>query len=442
MTENELRAKVANYMVPYIGISMGSAKHLEILNVFNNSGLCSRYKMTKYDAYCATAASAAFIANGLAGKQGSGSLFECVECGCSRMINHAKNQGIWVESDSHKPNVGDLIMYVWSDSGSGDNKNAPDHVGVVKSVSGNTFKVIEGNMSGGTVGYRTMTVNGRYIRGFITPNYAKFATGAVTENTAPVTPAPTTPSVSTPTTSSASTSSSSSINKTCKFKGTVIATELNVRSWAGVENKSLRVLKKGTTVEVCDIIDDNDGDDWYYIKESGKYGFVSADYVAKEADANNSTSNGINKTCKFKGVVTADELNVRTWAGTEYGVICAIKEATVVEVCDEIKDKSGDNWYYIKASSKYGFVSAKYISKQSASAGINKSCIFKGKVTAKPSLNVRSWAGTENTKLRGINYGTVVEVCDEVKASTGKTWYYIKESGKYGFVSSEYIARI
>lgn len=437
MTENELRSKVANYMVPYIGISMGSSKHLEILKVFNDSGLCTRYKMTKYDAYCATAASASFIANGLAGKQGSGSLFECVECGCSRMINYAKTQGIWVEADDHTPKVGDLIMYVWSDSGYGENTSAPDHVGVVKSVSGNTFKVIEGNMSGGTVGYRTMTVNGRYIRGFITPNYAKFATGSVTENTTPVAPTP----APTPAAPSGSTSSGGGINKTCKFKGTITGNGVNVRTWAGTENKSLRTLNKGTVVEVCDIIDDKDGDDWYYIKESNKYGFVSADYVAKEEESI-TTSKGINKTCKFKGVVVADELNVRTWAGTEYNAIRALKEGTVVEVCDEISDKQGKPWYYVKESNKYGFVSAEYISKQSASAGINKSCKFKGKVVASPSLNVRSWAGTEYDRLRSINYGTVVEVCDEVKASTGKIWYYIKESGKYGFVTSEYVARI
>ena len=70
-------------------------------------------------------------------------------------------------------------------------------------------------------------------------------------------------------------------DKTEKFKGRISATELNVRSWAGTENKVLRVLKKGTIVSVCDSVKAKDGKEWYYIKESNRYGFVSAKYVAK-----------------------------------------------------------------------------------------------------------------------------------------------------------------
>lgn len=355
MTEKELRSKVANWMVPYIGISEGSSSHLHILNVYNNSRLCTRYTMTKHDPWCAAATSAAFIATGMAGKPGSGKLFECVECSCNSMISLAKAQGIWVEKDNYIPKVGDPIIYDWSDSGYGDNTSGHDHVGIVTYVNGNTFKVIEGNMGRGTVGYRTMSVNGRYIRGFIAPNYSKFASGAVTETTSK-------PSTST---------NSGAPNKTSKFKGTVIANELNVRSWAGTEFTKLRALKKGTVVDVCDVVKDKDGDDWYYIEESNKYGFVSSEYIAKKETSKPSTStNNTNN-----------------------------------------------------------------------SGAPNKTCKFKGTVIAKSGLNVRSWAGTEFTKLRTLNHGTVVDVCDTVKASTGKTWYYIKESNKYGFVSSEYIAR-
>jgi hypothetical protein len=36
--------------------------------------------------------------------------------------------------------------------------------------------IIEGNMSSGVVGRRTLSVNGRYIRGYICPKYSKKAT--------------------------------------------------------------------------------------------------------------------------------------------------------------------------------------------------------------------------------------------------------------------------
>lgn len=342
MNELQLRTKIANWPVQYVGISEGSSKHLKILKVFNDSRLCTRYTMTKKDSWCATTVSAAFIANGMAGAPGSGKLFESVECSCGNMITLAKKQGIWVENDKYSPKIGDIVMYDWNDTGSGDNTGWPEHVGIVISVSGDTFKVIEGNIND-SVGYRTMTVNGKYIRGYITPNYAKFATTTVTENT-------TTTNIT----------ASAKLNKTSKFKA-MTTSDVNVRSWAGTENAKLRTLNKGTVVEVCDTVKDKDGDDWYYIKESDKYGFVSADYITKVNTTTTSTK--LNKTCQFKGKVTASSLAVRSWAGTENTKLRTISKNTVVEVCDSVKASTGKIWYYIKESNKYGFVSSEYIAR-------------------------------------------------------------------------------
>ena len=77
------------------------------------------------------------------------------------------------------------------------------------------------------------------------------------------------------------TASTTSLNKTAKWTGKVTASSLNVRSWAGTENSVLRSLAKGTKVSVCDTVKDSSGASWYYIKESGKYGFVSSAYIAK-----------------------------------------------------------------------------------------------------------------------------------------------------------------
>lgn len=159
------RQKPIKYLEQYIGIKEGSAGHKAILKVFNDSGLCSRYKMTVNDAWCATAVSAAFIASGLS------SILPCVECSCEYMINLAKKAGIWIENDSYVPSTGDVILYDWQDNGVGDCTGWSDHVGIVKSVSNGVIHVIEGNKSN-TVGNRDISVNGRYIRGFITPKYA------------------------------------------------------------------------------------------------------------------------------------------------------------------------------------------------------------------------------------------------------------------------------
>ena len=171
MTESKLRNKVLAGIIVYVGAKQGSSGHKEILKIFNNSRLCSRYTMTVNDPWCATTASAAYIKAGLAGE---GTIFPCVECSCSRMIQLAKNAGIWQESDSYKPKVADLVLYDWDDSGIGDNTGAPEHVGIVAAVDGNTIKVFEGNKDN-ACGYRTLTVNGRYIRGYITPEFSAIA---------------------------------------------------------------------------------------------------------------------------------------------------------------------------------------------------------------------------------------------------------------------------
>ncbi len=173
MTEDELRASVAAFLVPYLGCKEGGTLHKQLIDLFNNSGLCTRYKMTTSDAWCAMAVSDAFIGTGLT------SIFPCVECSCANMVSLAKTAGIWTEDDAYTPKVGDVIMYDWDDTtgSKSDNTGAPDHTGIVTAVSGTAFTVIEGNKSD-TVGYRSMTVNGTYIRGFVTPNYASIATEA------------------------------------------------------------------------------------------------------------------------------------------------------------------------------------------------------------------------------------------------------------------------
>ena len=78
------------------------------------------------------------------------------------------------------------------------------------------------------------------------------------------------------------------------------------------------------------------------------------------------------------------------------------------------------------------------------SVGISKDPSWEGRVTASV-LNVRTWAGIRYPRIKTfptITRGTKVEVCDNVKASDGSTWYYIRIAGRiYGFVHSGYIVK-
>ena len=101
-----------------------------------------------------------------------------LECSVPKMVDFAKAKGIWVENDKYIPKLGDAIVYDWedgSDYASTDNTGYPDHVGIVVKNDDGKLWAVEGNMTGGKVGERTVNLNGRYIRGFICPQYYKLA---------------------------------------------------------------------------------------------------------------------------------------------------------------------------------------------------------------------------------------------------------------------------
>lgn len=186
MTENELRQQVVDTINAWVGATKGSAKHLEILDIYNNHRPLARgYAVKKTDAYCATTVSAAYIKVGIAEYTGT-------ECGVEKYTVVAKNKGIWVENDAHTPKIGDACVYDWDDNGVGDCTGAGDHIGIVTATTTGKFTVTEGNMTGGKVGKRTMAINGKYIRGFICPDFAAIAkklTGSDQQTTTPSTTA-------------------------------------------------------------------------------------------------------------------------------------------------------------------------------------------------------------------------------------------------------------
>lgn len=165
MTENQLRAKVVDTAVGWLGCKEANGTHRQIIDVYNgHKPLARGYKVKYTDAWCSTYASAVAIKAGMAD-------IIPTECGCGNHIELFKRLGRWVENDAHTPRPGDFLFYDWDDTGKGDCTGWPDHVGIVTKVAGQTVTVIEGN-KGNAVAYRTMRINAKYIRGYGVPDYA------------------------------------------------------------------------------------------------------------------------------------------------------------------------------------------------------------------------------------------------------------------------------
>lgn len=168
MTEAELRQKLVETAKSYIGCKESDGSHRKIIDIYNaHEPLAVGYKVQYSDAWCSTFVSAMSILCGFTD-------ILPTECGCGRHIDLFKKLDSWVEDDSYVPSPGDIIFYSWNDSGSGDCTNGASHVGIVTACDGKTITVIEGNISN-SVGYRSIAVNGRYIRGFGVPKYDKLA---------------------------------------------------------------------------------------------------------------------------------------------------------------------------------------------------------------------------------------------------------------------------
>lgn len=169
MTENQVRAKIVNTAISYLGCKESNGSHKKIIDLYNrHKPLARNYRVTYTDPWCATFASAMAIACGFTD-------IIPTECSCTEQIRLFKSKGSWVENDAHIPSPGDFLYYDWQDSGVGDNTGAPDHVGIVVSITGNTVKIIEGNIRN-SVDYRELKVNGKYIRGYGVPKYGIRAT--------------------------------------------------------------------------------------------------------------------------------------------------------------------------------------------------------------------------------------------------------------------------
>ena len=164
MTDVELRALVVETAQRWLGRNERNGSYRIIIDTYNaHRPLPRRYHLRDSDPWCAATVSALAIVTHL-------TALIPVECSCGYMIDLLRGLEAWQEADDYRPLPGDIIFYDWQDNGFGDDAGAADHVGIVETVSESGLTVIEGNR-GGTVARRELALNGRYIRGYGTPDY-------------------------------------------------------------------------------------------------------------------------------------------------------------------------------------------------------------------------------------------------------------------------------
>lgn len=166
------RDEFVNKALSWVGTKEGSKGHKQIVADYNKACDGGR-KADTNTLWCAVfvGAVAQETDNTLNNNVGVPVDYSC-GTGKHSLIEKAKAAGIWVENDGYNPIVGDVIIYAWNDPHpTEDNTSGHDHTGVVTKAGKTSFTVTEGNRKN-SVSNRTMKVNDKFIRGFITPRFA------------------------------------------------------------------------------------------------------------------------------------------------------------------------------------------------------------------------------------------------------------------------------
>ena len=187
MTEKEIRQKVVDTASSWLGTRENTAKHQEMLSIYNAQRPLPRgWKMKVTDFWCAAFVSTVSLQCGLRDIMPT-------ECGCPGMVRLYQALGRWVEDDAYIPSPADVVFYDWQDSATNyattDNLGQSDHVGIVLDCDGQNMTIIEGN-NANAVNKRVLAVNDQFIRGFGIPDFASKADVAEPQPAPEPTPAP------------------------------------------------------------------------------------------------------------------------------------------------------------------------------------------------------------------------------------------------------------
>lgn len=319
---------VVNVARSWIGLNEKDGSYKKIIDIYNSQkGQLPRNLKMQYNwSWCACTVSAIAIQLGYED-------IIPIEISCGEMVKKAQKMGIWVENDGFVPYPGCPVLYDWDDSGKGDNTGWPDHVGIVETVNKETgyFVVIEGNYQD-SVKRRTMSINGRFIRGFIAPKY-----DAITKD-----------SVSSPTVSG---------KKTVKE----IVREVIAGLWGSGETRKKRLSAEGydpsvVQAEVNKILN---GSAVVPTNMDQHQGQPVEKYVKSTCYA---TSNDKMLSGTYK---TTANLYLRNDAGTNKKALCQIPAGTRVQCYGYYTEVNGVKWLYINVALdgvRYtGFSSSKYL---------------------------------------------------------------------------------
>lgn len=199
------------------------------------------------------------------------------------------------------------------------------------------------------------------------------------------------------------------------LQGIVTGSVVNVRSGPGTSYGIISQVKKGASITITATLSG-----WYKIDIGGKEGYICSDYVSTSHSGQSSSTT----TETRKGVVTGSVVNVRTGAGTSYGIITQVSRGTSLTITGQQNE-----WYKISINGTDGYISSYYVSVVE-----NESNAKSGTITGSV-VNFRKGPSTTYGTQGLLLKGTVVTVL-----GTEGDWVKIVYNGTTGYVYSAYVS--
>ena len=167
---------------------------------------------------------------------------------------------------------------------------------------------------------------------------------------------------------------------TVQFKGIVTASELNIRSNPSTDGERVGSLKAGARVEIYE-----KSGNWGRTKD----GWISLDYVYQDGTTGKKTA---------KGIVTGDELNVRSGPGIGYASVGSLNYGDRVTILEQFT-YNGTTW----GCTKDGWIAMTYVFVDGTKNDDSQYATITG-----DELNIRSGPGTGYNSVGTLNEGDEV----------------------------------
>lgn len=209
-----------------------------------------------------------------------------------------------------------------------------------------------------------------------------------------------------------------------KAIGKILANALNVRKTAGIDGEYAGLLVNGDTVEIVGV-DSTTG--WYKIKWENGYAYITnkSEYVEIISGDPNGT------TTVQKVEVLAENLNVRSGAGTNYSSIGIVQKGFTADILETDKDTG---WYKIKYNGEYGWVTnnTTYVKVITGTATVTPELYNGAKVAefAESYYNARNNYTSAKSWDNGFTYGETTPCSSTASGAMGANYSIWEKSTK------------